>query len=216
MRRYLIVGQAGVGKSSFINTVLGIDAAKIDPFKSCTKVVEYHAQKTSLGNINLIDTPGLGEDTYDLDIDYLSRVREAIALHPIDVLLYITRLDDPRFRPSEKKALQLITQHIGPSVWQKSWLIQTFAAMVPEERFVETAKIRIEQISTFLQDLTASYEMENNRLFKHFSKILLIDNLNPSWNTYVPPTKAFRGFTWKRLSSRTIELVWKGEDQTDG
>jgi predicted GTPase len=191
LRSYLIVGQTGVGKSSFINAVLGTEAAEPSPFKAGTKVVKYFTYTTPFGEVNLIDTPGLGEGTIDLDRAYLSLVREAIALHSIDVLIYVTSLDDTRFRPGEKRALQLITQQIGSSIWQNSWLLLTNAALVPQERFEETVKERFVQICLFLQEIIGALDVKNSQ-FESFQKVLVIDNLTSGWhNNALPVTSIF-------------------------
>ena len=191
LRSYLIIGQTGVGKSSFINAVFGKDVAKSSPFEADTKVVEYFPYKTSFGDVNLIDTPGLGEGTVDVDIAYLSLIREVIAHYSIDVMIYVTRLDDTRFRPSEKRTLQLITQQIGSAIWPNSWLLLTYAALIPRERLVETVKERFVQICLFLQDTIRVLDVEISQ-FKPFQNVMVIDNLTQGWhNNAVPITSIF-------------------------
>lgn len=215
MRRYLIVGHTGTGKSSFINVVFGKEVARPAPFEACTKEVQHYTYTTPYGPVDLIDTPGLGEttpgqgeDTAALNQAYLDLVSKDIAQQPINVMFYVSRMDYSRFYPAEKRALQLITEHLGAQCWQGSWLALTHAAFVREEHFEETAKKRIEQISIFLQDLTSVHRAEQR--FKHFAKILLIDNINETWNTYALPTTVLHGFAWKYLSPRAIELIWQG------
>jgi GTPase Era involved in 16S rRNA processing len=188
LRRFLIVGQTGVGKSSFINSVFGVAKARTCAFEACTKIVEYFAYKTRFGDIHLIDTPGLSEDTIDIDVAYLRLVHDALVHNPINVTLYVTRLDDTRFRPGEKRALQLLTAHLGSSLWQHSWLVLTFAASVPLQRLDEITKVKAEQISSYLRELTRS--TGQGMFFDHFVHLLLIDNCVSGWHPDAVPVSS--------------------------
>jgi len=192
LQRYLIVGQVGVGKSSFINAVFGVEVAKPNPFEAETKTVESFTYTTPDGDIELIDTPGLGESTIEQDKIYLSVVSVAIVRQPIDVLIYVTRLDYTRFSSSEKQTLQLITQQLGFHVWKKSWLVFTRAAAIPRERFDKTVNARASDICLYLQDSTMSLDMGNSQ-FKQFQSVMVIDNLTPGWHSNaVPVTSIFK------------------------
>jgi predicted GTPase len=46
MRTFLIIGQTGVGKSSFINATFGEKTAEISEFEACTKLIEYYPRQT--------------------------------------------------------------------------------------------------------------------------------------------------------------------------
>lgn len=188
MRRFLIVGQTGVGKSSFVNSVFGFSQAKISAFEPCTKIVEYFAYKTIFGDIHLIDTPGLSEDTVEVDIAYLRLVHNALAQNPVNVALYVTRLDDTRFRPSEKRALQLLTTYLGSSLWLHSWLVLTFAASIPAQHLKEATKVRAEQISSYLREVTRAAGQGNH--FDHFVQLLLIDNVVSNWHPDAVPVSS--------------------------
>jgi tRNA U34 5-carboxymethylaminomethyl modifying GTPase MnmE/TrmE len=180
MRRFLLIGQTGVGKSSFINSVFGIPKAKTSAYEACTKVVEHFVFGTHFGNVHLIDTPGLSEDTIAVDRAYLHLVRKELTQRPAKVTLYITRLDETRFRPGEKQALRLLTTHLSTEIWQNSWLIMTFAASVPCQRIDETASMRIRQISYYLQGLTKFAGQKN--YFNGFKYLGLIDNVVSDWS----------------------------------
>ena len=43
MRKYLLVGRTGVGKSSFINSVFGQYIAETAEYEACTRVLEHYA-----------------------------------------------------------------------------------------------------------------------------------------------------------------------------
>lgn len=185
MRRFLIVGRTGVGKSSFINAVFGTEVAPVDAFKSCTKVVEYYTYKTAFGDVCLLDTPGLSENTLATDLAYLQLIQEAIARNPIEVLLYITPLSDNRFRPDEKRALKQLLTYLGTAVWQNAWIVFTFAGEVPFERLQEAMRRRHQDIASFLRQVGS--ETSAGQSFTRFQKIFLIDNVVAGWHPEAAP-----------------------------
>ena len=181
MRRFLIVGQTGVGKSSFINAVFGIERAKTSEFEACTKLVEHYLYKSPFGEVTLIDTPGLSEDSFELDKAYLKLVRESVEVDSIDTILYLSSLAEKRFRPTEMSALNIITKEIGKSIWKNTWLVLTFAASVKSERLQEACDARIMQIADHLTQITKRKKKSGSK-FNGFKKIISIDNVIPNWS----------------------------------
>ncbi|MEL6930941.1 MAG: GTPase [Cyanobacteria bacterium J06600_6] len=175
MRQYLLVGRTGVGKSSFINSVFGRHIAKISRYEACTKMVDYYAYKTMFGDIKLIDTPGLAEDDEECDLNYLRLIRENIELDRIHTTLYVSRLDETRFRADEKRTLKLLTESLGTSIWKNAILVFTFAASISEDKRKEVAYIRASHIQDFLRDL----EMSD---FDKFNFYCLVDNMAKNWS----------------------------------
>ena len=184
MLNYLIVGQTGVGKSSFVNAVFGKIVALTGDFKSCTKVVEYYAYGTKYGDICLIDTPGLGEDSTDGDIAYLKMVRDSLISKniKIDVTLYVTPITETRFRPNEKAALLLLTKELSTSIWSNSWLVLTFAASLSAKQREKASRERKKDITTYLEELTSQ-----SSPFLGFQKILRVDNIVSNWTSDCVP-----------------------------
>ncbi len=159
MRKYLLVGRTGMGKSSFINTTFGKYIAETAEYEACTKIVEHYAYNS------------LAEDDSLTDERYLSMVRSKVNLNEIYSLLYITRLDDTRFRPDEKRSLKLLTEKLGSNIWNNAILVLTFAASVPSYKRDETANVRIGQIEKFLK-ATINDNLLLNRYNSPLSSIL--------------------------------------------
>ncbi len=185
MRKFLLVGRTGVGKSSFINSAFGNHISQTSEFEACTKTVEYYAQNTSFGNICLIDTPGLAEDDKPLDEKYLDLIQTAVNLKEIEAIIYVTRLNETRFRPDEKRTLRLLSNHLNSRFLNDSWLVLTFAASVPNDVREEVAQKRIEHIESFLQKITEENRREAQ--FQKFSLTILVDNVVDYWTEEAVP-----------------------------
>ena len=112
MRTFLLLGITGSGKSSFVNSTFGIQLAETNAYQACTKVVKYFSRNTPWGDICLIDTPGMAEGEEESDGAYLSLIRKEVNLSEIDSLLYISRLNETRFRAEEKITPSSISSRI--------------------------------------------------------------------------------------------------------
>lgn len=189
MRKYLLVGRTGVGKSSFINSVFGQYIAETAEYEACTRVLEHYAYNSPWGEICLIDTPGLAEDDLDCDNKYLDLIRQKVNLRETYATFYITRLDDTRFRPDEKRTLSRLTEHLGKQIWKRTILILTFAASVPSHRRREATNQRKEDIQNYLRQVSAGQ-------FREFHDYWLIDNVVPKWSDNgVPISTIFKNTT---------------------
>jgi predicted GTPase len=179
MRKFLLVGRTGVGKSSFINAAFGSYIAETSEYEACTKIVEHYAYKTPLGDVSLIDTPGLAEDDEACDEAYLSLVRAKVNLAQIYATIYVSRLNETRFRPDEKRTLRLLTNRLGASIWNRSILVLTFAASIPNHQLEILAEKRSQQIFEFIQNLTK--EQDIDKKFQGFEQTWLVDNIVENW-----------------------------------
>lgn len=181
MRKFLLVGRTGVGKSSFINAAFGSYIAETSEYEACTKIVEHYAYKTPLGDVSLIDTPGLAEDDEACDEAYLSLVRAKVNLAQIYATIYVSRLNETRFRPDEKRTLRLLTNRLGASIWNRSILVLTFAASIPNHQLEIVAEKRSQQIFEFIQNLTK--EQDIDKIFQGFEQTWLVDNIVENWTS---------------------------------
>lgn len=181
MRKFLLVGRTGVGKSSFINAAFGSYIAETSEYEACTKIVEHYAYKTPLGDVSLIDTPGLAEDDEACDEAYLSLVRAKVNLAQIYATIYVSRLNETRFRPDEKRTLRLLTNRLGASIWNRSILVLTFAASIPNHQLEIVAEKRSQQIFEFIQSLTK--EQDIDKIFQGFEQTWLVDNIVENWTS---------------------------------
>lgn len=178
MRTFILIGQTGVGKSSFINATFGLSLAEIAEFEACTKEVAMYAYGTPYGNVRLIDTPGLAEGKEDLDRAYLRKIKNSKEYKEADITLYISRLNETRFRSSERKTLMLLTSELGSQIWKNAWLVFTFAALVSPEKRNQACNARLNQITNFISEITSSSEQ-----FSGFKNGIMIDNIKDNWTS---------------------------------
>jgi len=176
MRRFLVIGRTGVGKSSFINSAVGAKLAKTSPFEPCTATVERIAYGTAFGDVCLIDSPGLAEGDRSLDDDYMKSVKREVKIQELDSCLYLSRLNEHRLGGDERRVLNAITSHLGPAIWAKTWLVLTFAASLPSEIRLEAARNRVEQIEGYLRGIIPAPPG-----FKSFQTKMLVDNVTRNW-----------------------------------
>lgn len=185
MRKFLLVGRTGVGKSSFINSIFGKYITEVSRYEACTKIIKHHVYNSSLGDVFLIDTPGLAEDDIQCDRSYLELIKSSVDLAKIDVLIYISRLDETRFRAEEKQTIRLLTEELGAFIWNKAWLVFTFAASVPNERRQEATVNRKKQIEEFVKVITLQQYL--NPPFEGFQVKLRVDNTVNDWTSSTTP-----------------------------
>ncbi|MEH1850386.1 MAG: GTPase [Nostoc sp.] len=185
MRNFLIVGRTGVGKSSFINSVVGKSIAETSKYEACTKLIRHYDHISHLGDICLIDTPGLAEDDVECDKKYLDLIINSVDLNTIDTLIYVSRLDETRFRPEEKRTIILLTEKLGAFIWNKAWLVFTFAASVSNENRDIVSKTRKLQIEEFVKSTTSEYNLDPP--FQGFKLKLRVDNNSKNWSSKSTP-----------------------------
>jgi GTPase Era involved in 16S rRNA processing len=178
MRTFIVTGLTGAGKSSFVNCAFGVELAPVHQFEACTKVVKHYPQGTAWGKICIIDTPGLREDSEELDRRYLKSIKSVMRSEEVEAVIYITKITDTRLSRDERRAIALLSEELGKQVWQSTWLVFTFCAAVHPNQLQQTYEARFGHISTALRANGVDYR---------FDKALLCDNHVPNWTLGCQP-----------------------------
>ena len=129
----VVVGEAGQGKSSLINGLLGKQVAtegrSLDP--ETQKVEKYSYTENGIA-VTLWDTPGFGVDSDEKEEETLQEmVIQFSGKDPVDLMLYCIRLDETRWpRKTDTATIEKMTKFFGPSIWQCCQFVLTFANQV--------------------------------------------------------------------------------------
>ncbi|WJX96172.1 hypothetical protein P8452_77411 [Trifolium repens] len=126
----LVLGKSGVGKSATINSIFGDTMVMTDAFEPSTTSVKEVSGTIDGVKIRILDTPGLRspmkEQAFNRKI--LSSVKRYMKKFPLDVILYVDRVDIQSTHLNDLPILRSITSALGPSIWQHTILTLTHAA----------------------------------------------------------------------------------------
>ena len=136
-----VLGSAGIGKSSLINGIIGMELAKEgDDLDPVTK--ENHDIRVEKNGIEVVlwDTPGLGMDDPEISHQRLKEMKSKSQC--IDLLLYCIKMNDGRW-PSycETRAITNITGTFGRQIWQNCQFTLTFGNEVAKKTSEKDKKV---------------------------------------------------------------------------
>ncbi|MDX2254899.1 MAG: GTPase [Pseudanabaenaceae cyanobacterium bins.39] len=143
---FLLVGRTGVGKSSTVNSLMGEAVAPIGDYEPTTMEVKSYENEIGGVNFTVIDTPGLCDDLEEKgnDYEYLERIR--LNADRIDLMWFVTRLDDARVSSDEKRGIKLISDAFKPKIWEQAIIVFTFANNLNIEKYSIALEKRTELI----------------------------------------------------------------------
>jgi small GTP-binding protein len=143
---FLLVGRSGVGKSSTANSLMGKKIAPVGKFEPTTMTVERYKSEIGGVKFTIIDTPGLCDDLEKKgnDYEYLERIR--LNTSRIDLMWFVTELDENRVLSDEKRGIKLISEAFNPKIWEQAIIVFTCADKVSPEEYPEFLEKRTELI----------------------------------------------------------------------
>lgn len=159
---FLILGRTGVGKSSTINSLMGQEVARVNPYRATTKEVEFYPGELNGVKYVVIDTPGLCDalENKGNDQTYLELVRSKVS--HFDCMWFVTPLTDTRVRSDEQKVIRLISEAFGTKVWEHALIVFTFAASVtPTSEYDVALRERTELIREEIEKCSSKAIAEN-------------------------------------------------------
>jgi GTP-binding protein EngB required for normal cell division len=144
---FVLLGKTGVGKSSTVNSLLSQEIAPVGKYDATTMEVQEYEHEINGVKCSIIDTPGLCDDIPEKGNNqkYIELIQNQVK--QIDLLWFVTRLDDSRVGEDEKKGIQIISEAFTPKVWEHSVIIFTRANKADdylEELWERTKRIRDE------------------------------------------------------------------------
>jgi GTPase SAR1 family protein len=122
---FLLIGRTGVGKSSTVNSLMGQEIAPVGDYRPTTMSVESYESEIGGVKFTIIDTPGLCDDLEEKgnDYDYLEQIR--LNVDRIDLMWFVTELDDNRVRGDERRGIKLISEIFGSKIWEQAIIVFT-------------------------------------------------------------------------------------------
>ncbi|MCG6133901.1 MAG: 50S ribosome-binding GTPase [Nostoc sp. LLA-1] len=124
---FLLAGRTGVGKSSTVNSLLGQQIATVGKYDATTIEVQEYEHEINGVKCSIIDTPGLCDDIPEKGNNekYIELIQNRV--NQIDLLWFVTRLDETRVTNDEKQGIQIISEAFTPKVWEHSVIVFTRA-----------------------------------------------------------------------------------------
>lgn len=150
----LVCGRVGVGKSRFINHLVGAKVRKLKHLglqSTESDPVEKEIVKAINVEVEIYDTSGL-QGYQELDGKILDDI--SLVYKDVDIILYCIDMTVTRWSPEETNALSILTRRLGEDMWNKSILVLTKADKVhhlqDEYTDSDNEKLHFERVFTRL------------------------------------------------------------------
>ena len=125
--KLIVIGEAGQGKSTLINALLGKEVAtEGETFKAGTTQIKQYCLNQNDVLIQIWDTPGFGLESEEEDEKMVERLREG-NWKP-DLALFCFRMDSMRFPTRiHTDTIKKFTEVFGKNFWKHTLFVLTFA-----------------------------------------------------------------------------------------
>ncbi|EGG23810.1 GTP-binding protein [Cavenderia fasciculata] len=123
----LLLGRTGVGKSSTLNTVFGIDIP-VHSSESCTQEPFTYSRNVNGFKLNIIDTPGFLDSQGDeVDSANMLKIQRYLSGKTIHCVLFVEKFTETRFDGAHQLVINQFTEKLGPQLWRNAAVVLTYA-----------------------------------------------------------------------------------------
>ncbi|KAI4306332.1 hypothetical protein L6164_029619 [Bauhinia variegata] len=131
----LVLGKTGVGKSATINSIFGERKTTIDAYGPATTSVREIVGMVDGVKIRIFDTPGLKSSAMEQGFNQkvLHMVKKFTKRFPVDIVLYVDRLDTQSRDSNDLPLLKTISSVLGTSIWRNAIVTLTHAGCAPPD-----------------------------------------------------------------------------------
>jgi len=155
---FFVVGRAGWGKSSTVNSLIGEYKCIVDDDEpTTTEVTELDFVMNNV-KCTIFDTPGLCDGSGN-DEKYIQMIRSKVQ-NP-DSMLYVNRLDETRLTDNDTRTIKIISEALGVRVWENAVIVFTFSNNVNKSKYSEKLERRTKKIRKAIADCIQNTEVAN-------------------------------------------------------
>ncbi|KAL0047664.1 hypothetical protein WJX82_008800 [Trebouxia sp. C0006] len=115
----LLLGKSMMGKSSTANSLFNETVAQVTSFQQDTARPQAIKRSAHGFELTVIDTPGL-LDSDCVNTSALKSIAHMLSDTPVDVVLYLDRLDFYRVERTDQEIMSAITNTLGPKIWRNT------------------------------------------------------------------------------------------------
>ena len=149
--RILVSGITGVGKSTLVNSIVGVQLAKEGHSAAkpeTREVKQYSATKDDV-DVTIFDSPGLYDGVVD-DETYLGYMQKKC--QQIDLNLYCVKMPGTKTK-ADSHAISTLSKAFGmDDLWRNSVFVLTFANEVKPPPHLESSKTKLEALEERLKE----------------------------------------------------------------
>jgi GTPase Era involved in 16S rRNA processing len=156
----LVLGETGVGKSTFINGITQTKECKVsNKGKACTRYFKIVRSQYNGSTFSLIDTPGLNDAKGDEK--NINQIKTALSDYPkFRAILILLKFQDIRLTNSTAKSLKILMQCFPlKNFWKHVFIVRTHADTSSKKFQREKAKI----LNSIVNSLNGEDENDNDK-----------------------------------------------------
>jgi predicted GTPase len=155
---FFVVGRAGWGKSSTVNSLIGEYKCIVhDNEPATTEVTKLDFVMNDV-KCTIFDTPGLCDGSGN-DQTYIQMISSKVR-NP-DSMLYVNRLDETRLTDNDTRIIKIISEALGVKVWEKAVIVFTFSNNINKSEYSEKLEKRTEMIRQAIASYIQNTEVAN-------------------------------------------------------